>query len=127
MDDIISDLYKDVHGFRPRGSFVNVWAKSSEEEKQIIFDELCSQLEEVMAEESRQKDLAVQEFIQILANTIIYGAGDRKTALRWMTQSEKFYNEQDVEHWVWNQGVLFTDYGKALVKELMEIVEFEEG
>jgi len=46
------------------------------------------------------------------------------TALRWMTQGETFYHHQCVEHWVWNQGILFTDYGRELVKELMGIVEF---
>ena len=52
------------------------------------------------------------------------GAGNRITALRWMTSTETFYLEQDVEHWVWNQGILFTDYGRELVKELCTIVEF---
>ena len=27
---------------------------------------------------------------------------------------------------VWKQGILFTDYGRELVKELMEIVKFVE-
>ena len=41
-----------------------------------------------------------------------------------MTQDETFYHSQDVEHWVWKQGILFTDYGRELVKELEKIVEF---
>jgi hypothetical protein len=27
---------------------------------------------------------------------------------------------------VWKQGILFTDYGREIVKELMEIVKFVE-
>jgi len=43
-----------------------------------------------------------------------------------MTSGEDFYHEQDVEHWVWNQGILFTDEGRQLVKDLMNIVTFEK-
>ncbi len=42
-----------------------------------------------------------------------------------MTSTETFYHVQDVEGWVYRQGILFTDYGRELVEELMEIVEFE--
>jgi hypothetical protein len=53
------------------------------------------------------------------------GAGNRINALRWMTSTETFYHVQDVEGWVYRQGILFTEYGRELVEELMEIVEFE--
>jgi hypothetical protein len=53
------------------------------------------------------------------------GAGNRINALRWMTSTETFYDSQSVEHWVWKQGILFTDEGRELVKELMGIVQFE--
>ena len=52
------------------------------------------------------------------------GAGNRITALRWMTSTETFYIEQDVERWVFNHGILFTAYGRELVEELCTIVEF---
>jgi len=52
------------------------------------------------------------------------GAGNRINALRWMTSTETFYHSQDVERWVWKQGILFTDYGRELVKELESIVEY---
>jgi hypothetical protein len=44
----------------------------------------------------------------------------------WISGTETFYHSQDVEHFVWEQGILFTDYGKQLVKDLCEIVEYEE-
>jgi hypothetical protein len=53
----------------------------------------------------------------------VYGAEDREQALRWMTQEDTFYHSQDVESWVYDKGILFTDYGKELVKELMDIVD----
>ena len=79
-----------------------------------------------MEMERLEKERALAEFKALVQKTIELGAGDEETALRWMTQDETFYHSQDVEHWVWNQGILFTDEGRALVKELMEIVKFEE-
>jgi len=43
-----------------------------------------------------------------------------------MTSTETFYTHMSVESWVYRQGILFTDYGRELVEELMEIVEFED-
>ena len=81
-------------------------------------------IEKSIAAEQAAEAQALEEFEHCVAETIRYGAGDRRTALRWMTQGETFYHSQNVEHWVWNQGILFTDYGRELVKELMGIVEF---
>jgi len=83
-------------------------------------------IEESIAAEQAAEAQALEEFEHCVAETIRYGAGDRQTALRWMTQGETFYHHQCVEHWVWNQGILFTDYGRELVKELMDIVTFTE-
>ena len=63
-------------------------------------------------------EMEVQSFIKM-------GASNRETALRWMTDDMTFYTRQDVEGWVYNRGILFTDYGRELVKELMDIVKFE--
>jgi len=82
-------------------------------------------IEESIAAEQAADARALEEFEHRVAETIRYGAGDRQTALRWMTQGETFYHHQCVEHWVWKQGILFTDEGRELVKELMDIVQFE--
>jgi hypothetical protein len=46
--------------------------------------------------------------------------------LLWISQTETFYHIQDVEHFVWEQGILFTDYGKQLIKELAAIVDYKD-
>ena len=43
-----------------------------------------------------------------------------------MTMEETFYGNQDVRHWVYKHGFLFTSHGKAVVEELMNIVTFKE-
>ncbi len=73
--------------------------------------------------EEKAAALAVEQFELRVAGTIRLGAGDRKTALRWMIGGDTFENIQDVEHWVYIQGILFTEYGTKLVKELEALEE----
>lgn len=123
-EELFSDFHKDAYGFRPRG-YHEFW-DATPERKQEIWDDVQQDFLEEMVREAREKLVALERFNAMLEKFMTYGAADRTTALRWMTQDSKFYNEQCVEHWVWNQGILFTDEGRALVKELMEIVKFEE-
>ena len=123
--EIFSDLHKDAYGFRPRGHrFYDT--ETTDEDRQRIWDNLCQVVEDNMAAEREHEARALRDFEQEVQNTIALGAGDRATALRWMTQSETFYNVQCVEHWVWNRGILFTNEGRQLVKDLTNIVTFEE-
>lgn len=123
--EIFSDLHKDAYGFRPRGHRFYDEA-TTDAERQKIWDYLCQVVEDNIAAEREHEARVLRDFEAQVADTIALGAGDRATALRWMTQDEKFYNGQCVEHWVWNQGILFTDEGRQLVKDLMDIVTFEE-
>ena len=127
-DQTVSDLHKDARGFRPHAAFMEGWKSSDDENKQAIWDGLLRELNQVQAEEARMERKALLDFHDMLERVIEAGAGDRQTALRWMIQpaGERFYHQQDVEHWVYNQGILFTDYGRELVKELMDIVTFKE-
>ena len=126
-DDCFSDLHKDVYGFRPRGVLMDDWHDRTPRQKNELYNALCDELEEVTRDEKRQADRNVMEFTGEILNTIELGAKDRETALRWMTQDEKFYSEQCISHWVWAHGILFTDYGKQLVKDLTAIIKLEES
>lgn len=120
-DNTFSDLHKDAYGFRPRG---HRFYDATPAEKQEIWDYTIRALEASIEEEKEREARALEEFEHCLAETIRYGAADRETALRWMTQGKTFHHSQDVEGWVYDQGILFTDYGRKLVKELEKIVEF---
>ena len=122
-DDIFSDMFKDAYGFRPRA---HEYYDAAPERKQEIWDAVY---EDVLASINMQADIearAVEEFEKEINDAIEVGAGDRKTALRWLTQSDIFYNVQCVESWVWSRDMLFTKYGRKLVDELMNIVEFNK-
>lgn len=125
-NDCFSDLYKDVYGFRPRGVSMDDWDTMGPTSKQAYWDELCAELEANTISEKQQAENAVAKFKARVQDVIGLGANDRKTALSWITGCETFYHSQDVEHFVWEQGILFTDYGKQLVKDLCEIVKYEE-
>lgn len=125
-DDCFSDLHKDVYGFRPRGVLMDEWDMMGPTRKQARWDELCAQLEANTKLELERAAEDVERFEARVQDVIGLGANDRKTALSWITGSETFYHSQDVEHFVWEQGILFTDYGKQLIKDLCEIVEYEE-
>lgn len=99
----------------------------------MTMDELRAEAEYIadacdkaVAEEEAAKERSLAEFQSQITKVIDAGAGDRTTALRWMTSTETFYSSQDVEYWVWNQGILFTDYGRELVKELDTIVNYSD-
>tara|TARA_Y100001973_G_C5207884_1_gene342983 strand:- start:1607 stop:2011 length:405 start_codon:yes stop_codon:yes gene_type:complete len=125
-EQTVSDLHKDARGFRPHAAFCEGWAQSDDDNKQAIWDGLLRELERHQAWEAMREREALSEFQAELESIIDLGAGDRQTALRWMTQSETFYHSQDVEGWVFSRGILFTDYGRDLVDELMDIVTFKE-
>ena len=123
-ETIFSDLHKDAYGFRPRG---HNFYTATPAKKQEIWDATILDMNAAQEAEEARADECEKEFKDQISKVIQAGAGNRINALRWMTSTETFYSQQCVEHFVWNQGILFTDYGRALVQELMEIVEFEEA
>ena len=125
--ELFSDLHKDVYGYRPRGAAMDEWNSRTPRQKNELFNALCDELEEVTRDEKRQADRNLFEFTGLIMDMIELGAKDRETALRWMTQDHEFHSEQDVSHWVWAHGILFTEYGKQLVKDLLKIVEIKEA
>jgi len=119
----LSDLHKDARGYRPRSEFFWAsWSEATNDGKQAIWDNLCDEMVESQEAEARLEQACVEEFKALIEQTIGYGAPDRETALRWITDHETFHNSQDVEHFVWDRGILFTDYGRELVKELTNFV-----
>lgn len=124
--DIFSDLHKDVHGFRPSAIFMKNVKRFSDQERDDLWESLCVQLEENTKVEVAQAELDAAKFEARILDVIELGAGNRTNALLWIIGTETFYHIQDVEHFVWEQGVLFTDYGKQLVKDIAEIAEYKE-
>ena len=119
----ISDLYKDVYGIRPRGYNFNEW---SDDELEAYTDQLIAQLKENEELERLQEEADVKSFEEQVQKTIEIGAGDRKTALRWLFSSEEYdqgeyVTDWDVDGFLYRKGIVHSDLGKEVKKELLEI------
>jgi len=115
----LSDCYKDAYGFRPRGVY-NV--------EVMTIDDINAEIDRVnvivsdnMEREAIAEENAVWEFQALVSKTIKLGAGDEKTALKWLFEAnlaERNITEvdfMDIEHFVWAYGILFTEYGKRVI------------
>lgn len=115
---LYSDFHKDAYGFRPRT--INVYALTTEELEADFarFEQVCADArkEELAAE--AQADLAFQTLI---TNTIQMGAGDEVTALRWIAEGAVEQYGYDYEHFLWNQGIAYSAYGKEIAKKIAPI------
>ena len=119
----ISDLYKDVNGVRPRFYNFHEWSDS---ELEAFTDKLIAQLKENEELERLQEEADVKRFQDQVQKTIELGAGDRKTALKWLFSSEEYdqgeyVTDWDVDGFLYSQGIVHSDFGKEVKKELLEI------
>ena len=79
----ISDLYKDVYGFRPRGYNFEAW---SFQELTDFINDLLKQSEEEEEYERQVEQKAIEDVMSL--------GCDKKTALRWLDDADA--------HYVWN-------------------------
>ena len=66
-----------------------------------------------------------------IQKTIELGAGDRKTALRWLFSSQEYdqgeyVTDWDIDGFLYSQGIVHSDFGKEVKKELLEIYKVEK-
>jgi hypothetical protein len=115
---LYSDFHKDAYGFRPRT--INVYALTTEELEADFarFEQVC---EDNRAEELAAEAEADNAFRALIANTIQMGAGDEVTALRWIAEGAVEDYGYDYEHFLWNQGIAYSAYGKEIAKKIAPI------
>lgn len=112
-DNLFSDLFKEVNGFRPRGDILGAWDLASPERKQEIWDGLCAELDDLIDREQREAIEAQREFEGEIAQIIEIGAQDRVTALRWLIEAAcegELDNSQNVEGSLWFASGQRMDY-----------------
>ena len=89
----ISDLHKDAYGYRPGEAFWRAWECMSDTEKQRRYERLCQEVEDAIAQETREAEEAAVEFEQLVSETIARGAGNRQTAIRWLKEASDWPND----------------------------------
>ena len=103
-DNTFSDLCKEVYGTRsPAREYGHLshFYNETPENKQKIWDDLCNQLEIQMAEDKVREAEQVAAFEARIQETIVLGAGNRETAIRWILEGE-FGDE--LSHWTFDAG-----------------------
>jgi len=124
LETFIYEGHKDAFGVKGRHYD---FASMSMEELKAEADYISDACKRAFEEEKKQEEIALSNFKSLVQKTIDMGAGDEETALRWLTQDETFYHGQCVEHWVYDQGILFTDYGRNLAQRLLSIVQYKQA
>ena len=119
---IYSDFYKDAYGFRPRGVNYHEFTLAELEADFASFGEVC---EENDRQEKLANDYAIQQFEKRVQSVIDMGAGDRKTALRWILDS---YDGGDMMYGMegfvsYEMGLGYNDYAKELAVELEPLAQ----
>ena len=120
-DELYSDFHKDAYGFRPEKD--DNFYTSTPERKQVLWNLVAEQYEWKRTEEYAEFRRSEAQFKDWIQSMIDNGAKDEETALRWIVEDRDFQNEMDVEHFVWEQGILFTDYGKEILRTLSNMLE----
>lgn len=90
LECIYCELHKDVYGVKAR------WYKAAnEEEARLDIARLQEAGEEIWAQEKKAEEEAAARFEQRVLETIRLGAGNRKTAMRWIHQAEETGGDED--------------------------------
>jgi hypothetical protein len=94
-ETILSDLYKDAYGFRPREHFWASWSAMTVEERNAEWLMLCDALDQAIDEERARKEVAERLFEDQVATNLTLGAPDRHTAIRWLLEAHNLHEERD--------------------------------
>ena len=124
--NIVSDLHKDARGFRPSEYFWEEWDQCGDDNRQAMWDSLCRELEESMAEDRRREAQALEDFAQLIIDNINLGAGSVETAIRWTLEAEEF-SEYDLAYGAnyvaWHFGLAYDNPYKDQIAAVIRQME----
>lgn len=89
-ENIVSDLHKSARGYRPRDYWWSVWNNSSDDERQVIWDEFFVEMEQEIERERSMHEAAELAFHQKIQGLMFAGAENEITAIRWLLEAEQF-------------------------------------
>lgn len=116
FDTCLSDAFKEAHGIRPRGVYKEWWTQAELEAEYQYLSEIC---EQNMEEERKAEKQALIKFNELISDTIMHGAADRETAIRWLVDGEDLeWNEQDLQYFFWGHGLSYeiqNEWSKSLM------------
>ena len=107
---IYSDLFKDVHGFRPRGVLM-------ENITQEDFDFLEVQLAENMVAEKIQQEADIKAFEASVIMVMEVGSVGRETAIAWLMDAEHIVEgtNYDSDYFCYTNGLPYGYFSEKTV------------
>jgi hypothetical protein len=127
-EQIVSDLHKDARGHRPTEYFWEEWTQCGDDTRQAMWDNL---LEELAAETARQKDAYARaeiDFHQRVQGTMLAGAKDELTAIRWILEAEQFTNSDlayGSDYVAWHFGLPYKGLFDQQIQTVITAMESE--
>ena len=103
--NIISDLHKDVYGFRPSAYWWDIWNDSTDDQKQGTWDDLIQALAAENEAQRVREERGLAAFEKDIAGAMEMGAPDRTAAIRWLAGAFEgnYYGARDLaETMCWN-------------------------
>ena len=87
-ENILSDLYKDAYGSRPRELFWNAWNRMNTVERNAEWTRLCDAVEREIAEDAERHARNLRKLLSDLRAVMRAGAKSWKQALSWLVQGD---------------------------------------
>ena len=125
-ENIVSDLFKEVRGYRPSEYFWEEWTQAPADVKQMIWDNLCNEHEDAMARERDREARALADFGQQIINNINRGANSIETAIRWMLEAEeltRFDLAYGADYVAWHFGIAYGNPYKERIESAIKQME----
>lgn len=108
-ENIVSDLHKDAHGFRPCQNWWADWQSENAVGKQIIWDDLIDALGAANVEEDRRQQEAILKLEAQIVAIMAWPRQTREDAIRWI--DEAFDAGGDREYLCYLLGVPYRYFG----------------
>jgi len=128
--DCIRDLHKEARGVRPSAEWDAWFTALPAEAKQEIWDGLVAESVRRDNERESAEQRCCREFLRAVRAGMRAGAPSVDDSLSWLfgyhMNGCKPYSVQDIEHFVWDHGILFTPLGKAVVERLDAMTDYQE-
>lgn len=111
-DDLFSDLFKDVNGFRPRGALMDEWNERTPRQKQELWNALCDELEENEKATRKAEAKNLDEFRDNVRKVMRICSCNWVKAVKYLAEADKTEidrSDQDFDYFLWTQGLGFQD------------------
>lgn len=104
-ESILSDIFKDAYGFRPRDAFWERWAELTDGQKQSEWDFLCRIADAAAEEEAAYQQMRIRDVEEAIAKILDTVQGStRQDAVRYLLDG---HGADDIEDLEWKLGVPF--------------------